>query len=115
MPHADFSRSRIGRCAARRGRGAARSGEARVQRERQSEILQARRILIPMMKSNYKWLVVGMLWFVCFFNYADRQAIFSVFPPIKGEMGLNDDQLGIVAASFMWVYEIGRASCRERV
>src|SRR5262245_33646718 len=57
-----------------------------------------------MMKSNYKWLVVGMLWFVCFFNYADRQAIFSVFPPIKGEMGLNDDQLGIVAASFMWVY-----------
>ena len=27
---------------------------------------------------TYKWWVVFMLWFVCFFNYADRQAIFSV-------------------------------------
>jgi MFS family permease len=45
-----------------------------------------------------------MLWFVCFFNYADRQAIFSVFEPIKSEMGLSDAQLGIVGASFMWVY-----------
>jgi MFS family permease len=52
----------------------------------------------------YKWLVVAMLWFVCFFNYADRQAIFSVFPLLKAEMGLNNVQLGIVAASFSWVY-----------
>jgi MFS family permease len=53
---------------------------------------------------NYKWFVVGMLWFVCFFNYADRQAIFSVFEPIKGEMRLSDAQLGVIGASFMWVY-----------
>ncbi|MGH9847860.1 MAG: MFS transporter [Blastocatellia bacterium] len=53
---------------------------------------------------SYRWLVVAMLWFVCFFNYADRQAIFSVFEPIKSEMGLSDAQLGIVGASFMWVY-----------
>src|SRR5215510_1427572 len=52
----------------------------------------------------YKWIVVGMLWFVCFFNYADRQTIFSVFPLLKSEMGLNDVQLGIVGSSFMWVY-----------
>jgi len=45
-----------------------------------------------------------MLWFVCFFNYADRQAIFSVFPLLKQEMGLSDIQLGIVGAAFMWVY-----------
>lgn len=56
------------------------------------------------MKSNYKWLVVAMLWFVCFFNYADRQAIFSVFDAIKGEMELTEEQLSIVGASFMWVY-----------
>jgi MFS family permease len=52
----------------------------------------------------YKWLVVVMLWFVCFFNYADRQAIFSVFELLKSEMNLSDVQLGIVGASFMWVY-----------
>ncbi|MFY9573740.1 MAG: MFS transporter [Blastocatellia bacterium] len=53
---------------------------------------------------TYKWQVVGMLWFVCFFNYADRQAIFSVFELLKSEMSLSDVQLGIVGASFMWVY-----------
>jgi MFS family permease len=57
-----------------------------------------------MMKSNYKWFVVAMLWFICFFNYADRQAIFSVFEPIKGEMELSDRQLSVIGASFMWVY-----------
>lgn len=53
---------------------------------------------------TYKWWVVAMLWFVCFFNYADRQAIFSVFELLKSEMDLSDVQLGIVGASFMWVY-----------
>ena len=48
-----------------------------------------------------------MLWFVCLFNYADRQAIFSVFPVLKAEMHLSDFQLGIVASSFMWVYALG--------
>jgi MFS family permease len=57
-----------------------------------------------MPERTYKWLVVVMLWFVCFFNYADRQAIFSVFELLKSEMNLSDVQLGIVGASFMWVY-----------
>ena len=51
-----------------------------------------------------KWAVVALLWLVCFFNYADRQAIYSIFPLLKTEMGLTDVQLGIVGASFMWVY-----------
>jgi MFS family permease len=51
-----------------------------------------------------KWAAVALLWFVCFFNYADRQAIYSVFPLLKAEMNLSDVQLGIVGASFMWVY-----------
>lgn len=57
-----------------------------------------------MSNKHYKWFVVGLLWFVCFFNYADRQAIFSVFPLLKSEMNLSDVQLGIVGAAFMWVY-----------
>lgn len=55
---------------------------------------------------RYKWLVVGILWFVCFFNYADRQAIFAVFPLIKEQLGLSDVQLGIVGAAFMWMYAL---------
>jgi MFS family permease len=57
-----------------------------------------------MFNRHYKWFVVGLLWFVCFFNYADRQAIFSVFPLLKTRMNLSDIQLGIVGAAFMWVY-----------
>src|SRR5256714_5465339 len=55
-------------------------------------------------RSVYRWLVVAMLWCVCLFNYADRQAIYSVFPLLKSQMGLSDIQLGIVGGSFMWVY-----------
>ena len=55
----------------------------------------------------YKWWVVAMLWFVCLFNYADRQAIFSVFPLLKQEMNLSDVQLGVVGSAFMWVYAFG--------
>jgi MFS family permease len=38
--------------------------------------------------------------------YADRQAIFSVFPLLESKMGLNSIQLGIVGSSFMWVYAL---------
>jgi MFS family permease len=54
----------------------------------------------------YRWAVVGMLWCVCLFNYADRQAIFSVFPPLAREFHLSDLQLGVIASSFMWVYAV---------
>lgn len=47
-----------------------------------------------------------MLWFVCLLNYADRQAIYSVFPLLKGEFGLSNLQLGYLASSFMWVYAL---------
>ena len=32
---------------------------------------------------RYAWQVVAMLWSISFFNYADRQAIFSVFPLLE--------------------------------
>ena len=52
----------------------------------------------------YRWAVVAMLWCVCLFNYADRQSIFSVFPLLAKEFHLSDLQLGVIAASFMWMY-----------
>jgi MFS family permease len=53
---------------------------------------------------SYKWRVVGMLWFISFFNYADRQAIFSVFPLLEREMHLTPVQLGLLGSGFAWVY-----------
>jgi predicted MFS family arabinose efflux permease len=54
--------------------------------------------------ARYKWSVVAMLWWIAFFNYADRQAIFSVFPLLEKEMHLTQVQLGLLGSSFAWVY-----------
>jgi MFS family permease len=56
------------------------------------------------MSPRYKWYVVGMLWWISFFNYADRQAIFSVFPLLERELGLSSVQLGLLGSSFAWTY-----------
>ena len=58
------------------------------------------------MSPRYKWRVVLMLWWIAFFNYADRQAIFSVFPLLQREMHLSDIQLGLLGSSFAWVYGV---------
>jgi MFS family permease len=56
------------------------------------------------MNKNYKWIVVGILWFVCFFNYADRQAISSVLSLLGKEFNFDDVQLGWIGSAFAWVY-----------
>jgi len=48
-----------------------------------------------------------MLWFICFFNYADRQAIYAVFPKLKDEFGFDNVRLGLIGSAFMWVYAAG--------
>ncbi len=52
----------------------------------------------------YKWWVVFMLWFVCFFNYADRQALSSVLPLLGREFQLDEVKLGLLGSAFAWVY-----------
>ncbi len=59
------------------------------------------------MSPDYKWRVVAMLWCISFFNYADRQAIFSVFPLLERELGLTPVELGLLGSSFAWVYGLG--------
>jgi MFS family permease len=48
-----------------------------------------------------------MLWFICFFNYADRQAISSIFPKLREEFGFDKVQLALIGSAFMWVYAFG--------
>ena len=57
----------------------------------------------------YPWYVVGMLWWISFFNYADRQAIFSVFPLLAddAQLGLTKVDKGLLGSAFAWVYGLG--------
>jgi MFS family permease len=45
-----------------------------------------------------------MLWFICFFNYADRQAIAAVLKVLQDQYGFDEFQLGLIGSAFMWVY-----------
>ncbi len=47
-----------------------------------------------------------MLWFICFFNYADRQAVFAIFPLLKAEFHFDKTQLGAIGAAFTLVYAL---------
>ena len=48
--------------------------------------------------SRYRWIVVFMLWFICFFNYADRQAISSIFPVLQKQYHITKSELGLIGA-----------------
>lgn len=49
----------------------------------------------------YKWELLFWLWLAYFFNQADRQIFNIVLPLIKGDLGLTDAQLGIIASTFI--------------
>ncbi len=56
---------------------------------------------------RYQWRVVGMLWGIAFFNDADRQAVFAVFPLLEKELRLTPVQLGLLGSSFALMYGLG--------
>ncbi|HZJ14318.1 MAG TPA: MFS transporter [Chthoniobacteraceae bacterium] len=52
-------------------------------------------------------LLVAFMWVAYFLNYADRQAVFAMFPALKSNLGMTDKQLGLIGAVFLWVYAFG--------
>jgi sugar phosphate permease len=54
----------------------------------------------------YSWFVVLLLWLVCFFSYADRQAFFSVYPLLQKDLRLSTVRLGLLGSSFAVLYGI---------
>ncbi len=62
--------------------------------------------LRPRVRVSSPWNVVALLWFCGFFNYADRQAVTSVFPLLEKEFVLTKTQLGMLGSAFMIVYAV---------
>ncbi|RZU39403.1 hypothetical protein BDD14_0786 [Edaphobacter modestus] len=67
------------------------------------------------MQRFYPGFLVALLWIVCFLNYADRQAIFSIFPLLRTELGLTSIQLGVVASCFMLMCALAGSQCRTHL
>lgn len=61
---------------------------------------------------NYKWLVVGLLFFGGFLNLEDRVVIFSVMPKIRAELlhgeteHAQDVFIGALGTAFLWTYAL---------
>jgi MFS family permease len=53
---------------------------------------------------RYKWYLVAILWWISFFNYADRQALSAILNLLETEIGLSKAELGWLGASFAWTY-----------
>ena len=56
--------------------------------------------------SRSQWWVLSILMLVNFVNYVDRQVIFSLFPAIRHDFGLNYQQLGYLATAFTVVLSL---------
>lgn len=53
---------------------------------------------------HYKWYLVAILWWISFFNYADRQALSAVSKLLETEMGLSKLDIGFLGSAFAWTY-----------
>lgn len=52
------------------------------------------------------WRVAWFLFFCVGLNYADRTALSSVIPPLREDLGVTDQQIGIIGAIFLWTYAL---------
>lgn len=51
--------------------------------------------------------LLAFMWGAYFLNYCDRQAVFAMFPVLKTDLQMTDQQLGLTGSIFLWVYGIG--------
>lgn len=57
-------------------------------------------------RSDYPWILIGLLWLVAFLNAADRSILIAVMPSIKAEFGLDNTQLALLNSLFFWIYAV---------
>ncbi|GGC36754.1 hexuronate transporter [Brevibacterium sediminis] len=58
------------------------------------------------LRTNYRWVIVGLLLLVGILNYLDRSALSVAAPYVKEDLGLDDTEFGIIQSSFFFGYVI---------
>ena len=58
----------------------------------------------PSRRLPYRWELLSLLWIAFFLHQADRQIYGNLIPLIQADLHLSDEQLGLVASVFTWVY-----------
>lgn len=62
---------------------------------------------LPASANRSAVMLLAIMWGAYFLNYCDRQAISAMFPVLKSELGLTDEQKGLTVSIFLWVYGVG--------
>jgi sugar phosphate permease len=53
-----------------------------------------------MKRSNYRWVVASLIFFITLVNFIDRSAISFVIDPLKQEFHFTDTQFGMILSAF---------------
>lgn len=51
-------------------------------------------------RSNYRWVIASLIFFITLVNFIDRSAISFVIDPLKQEFGFSDAQFGMILSAF---------------
>jgi sugar phosphate permease len=59
-----------------------------------------RKIMTAPKRTNYRWFIAGLIFFITLVNFIDRSAISFVINPLKQEFNLSDTQFGMILSAF---------------
>ncbi len=51
-------------------------------------------------RTNYRWFIAGLIFFITLINFIDRSAISFVIAPLKEEFHFTDTQFGLILSAF---------------
>ncbi|MBX7066563.1 MAG: MFS transporter [Parachlamydiales bacterium] len=51
-------------------------------------------------KTNYRWFIASLIFFITLINFIDRSAISFVINPLKQEFGFSDTEFGLILSAF---------------
>ena len=57
-------------------------------------------------RTNYRWIICGLLFFATTINYLDRQVLSLLQPSLASEFGWTNSDYGNIAAMFQFAYAI---------
>lgn len=58
------------------------------------------RTMMPPKRTNYRWFIAGLIFFITLVNFIDRSAISFVIGPLKQEFHLSDTEFGMILSAF---------------
>ncbi len=82
--------------------GPARRGVARAHASRGGRSGDGGTTVTP----GYRWYALGLLAFINFLNYIDRNVIYALFESIKRDLALTDAQLGWLGSAYILVFSV---------